>query len=221
MQYAEGRQGAGRRGLRLLASDRMAYIARGNSMAFKLEHGLGFALAFAATAVGCDAKPKNAAVQANIGSPNTPPAQATGIAKPASAESAGQPAASVKKVSESPEERVTRLGGKIEREGSIVTRIDFFSTPVTDADLEMLQAFPDLQSLGLSSTKITDEGLEHLVGLNKLRNLSLVYTGITDRGLIALAKLPALQNVDLLRTKVTNRSVAELQKALPRLTINK
>ncbi len=190
-------------------------------MAFKLGHGMGFALALTAAAVGCDPKPKSAAVPANVGAEKTPKSPANTAVQGIPSAAAGQSAAPVKSVTESPEDRVTRLGGKIEREGATVTRIDFFSTPVTDADLEVLRSFPDLQSLGLTSTKITDEGLEHLVGLNKLRSLSLGFTAVTDRGLITLAKLPALQNVDLLLTKVTNPSVAELQKALPRLIINK
>jgi Leucine-rich repeat (LRR) protein len=191
-------------------------------MAFKFGHGMGLALALAAAAAGCESKPKGADVPVTVGTdkgPKSPPAASAWVAP---SEKASQPTVPAKAASESPADRVTRLGGKIEREDAIVTRIDFFGAPIiSDADLEVLRFFPDLQSLGLSSTKVTDEGLEHLVGLNKLRTLSLAWTDITDRGLVTLAKLPALQNVDLLRTKVTDKSVAELQKALPRLTINR
>ena len=135
--------------------------------------------------------------------------------------SARQTTAPAKPSTESPADRVARLGGTIEREGSTVTRLDFHGTQIGDSDLEVLSAFPDLQSLGLSGTKITDAGLEHLIGLKKLQTLSLGFTDVTDAGLITLAKLPALQNVDLLRTKVTSTSLAELQKALPRLNVSK
>lgn len=190
-------------------------------MAFKLGHSLGLVLALAAAAVGCDSKPKSAAVPANVGATQAPKQPTTPAAEPTQPWSSSQPAAPKKTPAESPEDRVTRLGGKIEREGSTVTRIDFFSTPIDDADLEVLRSFPDLQSLGLTSTKVTDAGLEHLVGLKKLRTLSLGFTNITDAGLITLAKLPALQDVDLLQTKVTSASLKELQKALPQLKVSK
>jgi hypothetical protein len=144
-----------------------------------------------------------------------------GVPSTGPAASSPAPFDASKAPSEIPAERVTRLGGKIEREGSKVTRIDFFGTQIGDADLDVVLAFPDLQSLGLSSTKITDDGLEKLVALKKLQNLSLAFTDITDRGLFTLAKLPALQTVDLLRVKASSMGIAELQKALPRLNISK
>jgi Leucine-rich repeat (LRR) protein len=192
----------------------------GISMAFKLGHGLGLALAIAAAGAGCDSKPKGAAVPSSTGV-EKPATKPTTTASASTPKGAVPPTAQAKIAAESPGDRVTRLGGVIEREGSTVTRIDFFGTQVSDSDLEVLRSFPDLQSLGLSGTKITDAGLEHLVGLKKLHTLSLGFTDVTDAGLISLAKLPALQHVDLLRTKVTTASLAELQKALPQLNVSK
>jgi Leucine Rich repeat len=185
-------------------------------MAFRLTRGLCLALVLAAA--GCAAKPDSASPpgKAEPASINKPPAN---YAAPTA--NASQPPVAANAAVESPADRVTRLGGKIEREGSTVTRIDFFGTQIGDADLKVVSSFPELQSLGLSGTKVTDAGLSELMGLAKLHTLSLTFTDVTDKGLFTLAKLPELQNVDLLRTKATGAGIAELQKALPRLNISK
>ncbi len=186
-------------------------------MAFRLAQGTCIALLL--TAAGCAPKPESTA------SPGKPDQgskqQATSGSSTLPAASTGNVAATTAAPKETPDERVTRLGGKIEREGSVVTGIDFFGTQIGDADLSAVRSFPDLQTLGLSGTKITDAGLADLVGLNKLHTLKLAFTDITDRGLFTLAKLPGLHTVDLLRTKATPAGIAELQKALPGLNISK
>jgi Leucine Rich repeat len=189
-------------------------------MAFKLGHGMGLAFVIAAAGAGCDAKPQSATGPASVRAEKAPKSPTTASAPSSGSVSVNQPAASGKTGPESPADRIARLGGKVEREGSTVTRIDFFGTQIEDGDLEVLRSFPDLQSLSLSGTKVTDAGLAHLLGLAKLRTLSLGFTDITDRGLITLAKLPELQDLDLLRTKVTSGGIAELQKTLPRLSVS-
>lgn len=186
-------------------------------MAFRLAHGTCFVLVL--TAAGCAPGPESAKPTAKPDQGSKQPATSGSSKTPAA--SSGKVAASAAVPAESPDERVTRLGGKIERDGSAVTGIDFFGTQISDADLSAVRSFPDLQSLKLSGTKITDAGLAELVGLNKLHTLNLAFTDITDRGLFTLAKMPGLQNVDLLRTKATAAGIAELQKALPRLNISK
>jgi hypothetical protein len=184
------------------------------------KYGRGIAVVLLLTAAGCTAKPEAAPRTTAAGAPaaNKPirsdkPAAAQG-STPAKTPAAPTPAVS-------PADRVAQLGGKIEREGANVVRIDFFGTQIGDGDLEVVTSFPDLQALVLSSTKVTDDGLEKLTGLKKLNSLNLAFTDITDKGLFTLARLPALQSVDLLQTKATSAGVAELQKARPKLNISK
>jgi serine/threonine protein kinase len=53
---------------------------------------------------------------------------------------------------------------------------------VTDAALEHLQGFTQLQSLNLANSQVTDAGLERLKGLTRLRSLCLGETKVTDDG---------------------------------------
>jgi Leucine-rich repeat (LRR) protein len=133
---------------------------------------------------------------------------------------AKKPETPARSPTESPLDKVAALGGKVERTGTAVTRVDLFSTDTHDADLDILKAFPDLKALSLASTKVTDAGLERLQALPKLEELSLNFTDVTDKGLAALAKLKELQKLSLLQTKVTPFGVQDLQKALPRLQVS-
>jgi hypothetical protein len=189
-------------------------------MAFKLGHGLGLALVMAAAAPGCDSKSKDTGVSSNVGTDKGARSPTTSVPPGKAAAHVAQPASSVPAAPANPADRVAKLGGKIDRENSTVISIDFFGTTIGDADLEVVSAFPDLQTLGLSGTKVTDAGLVHLLGLKKLHTLKLGFTEITDSGLVTLAKLPGLQSLDLLRTKVTGAGIADLQKALPKLDIS-
>jgi Leucine-rich repeat (LRR) protein len=66
---------------------------------------------------------------------------------------------------------------------------------------------------------VTDEGLEHLRGLTSLQGLCLSGTQVTDAGLEHLRGLTSLQQIYLSGTQVTDAGEAELQRALPDLTI--
>ncbi|HUG96248.1 MAG TPA: hypothetical protein VMJ94_01795, partial [Nitrososphaera sp.] len=67
--------------------------------------------------------------------------------------------------------------------GKPVVLVYLEETKVTDADLAMLKAFPDLIRLDLTTTSITDAGLIHLKGLTKLEWVGLARTKVTDKGL--------------------------------------
>ncbi len=66
-----------------------------------------------------------------------------------------------------------------------------------DGVLEIVRAFPNLESLDVSNTWITDEGLAHLASLANLRQLSLGGTRITSVGLNSLSGLSNLQFLEL------------------------
>src|SRR5262249_52012713 len=82
---------------------------------------------------------------------------------------------------------IERLGGNIRRDedkpGRPVVEVDLLIRAVTDNDLPLLSALPDLESLNLGITPVTDAGFKHLGRLPKLRRLVLFGTRITDGGL--------------------------------------
>jgi len=99
--------------------------------------------------------------------------------------------------------------------------LNLAGTKVTDAGLEHLKRLPKLEMLVLSNTKVTDAGLLHLSALTDLQVLRLNNTHVTDFGLSVLTELTALRELRLKGTQVTDFRVAELQRALPELTIEK
>ena len=94
-------------------------------------------------------------------------------------------------------------------------------TALTDAGMPALGKLPRLQRLNLSRTKITDAGLRHVAGLADLESLNLYSTGTTDVGLAHLAGLTKLRKLYLWQTPVSDAGVRALQKALPKVVINR
>ena len=144
---------------------------------------------------------------------------------------------------------IEALGGRVQRDesrsGSPVTTIFLFrSENLKDEDLQLLSAFPSLQTLELSGTAISDAGLKHLAGLKNLTRLGLISTkitdaglkevvglqnlevirvgntAITDAGLKDLAKLKNLKVVGLAGTQVTDAGLKEFGEALPKMQHN-
>ena len=100
-------------------------------------------------------------------------------------------------------------------------RLDLGYTRITDAALATLHGLPRLNELNLIGTSITDAGLKQLRDVTNLRVLVLDGTKITDVGLVHLAGLTRLRELYLRDTQVTDAGAAELQKALPRLTVER
>ncbi len=97
--------------------------------------------------------------------------------------------------------------------------LDLMDTPVTDAGLEHLKALTQLRMLSLDETRVTDAGLEHLKGLTQLQNLDLAGTLVTNAGLEHLKRLTQLQWLRLDGTRVTDDGVKKLKQVLPTCTI--
>jgi hypothetical protein len=89
------------------------------------------------------------------------------------------------------------------------------NTDVTDLGLKHLKGLSNLIILRLNKTPITDSGLERLKGLHELRTLGLAGTQITDIGLEHLKGLSRLRWLDLRNTKVTDKGVKKLRQELP------
>ncbi len=92
--------------------------------------------------------------------------------------------------------------------------------PVTDADIEGLEAVPWIKFLDLRKHPITDKGIEHILKVRELQHLNLGGTKVSDAGVIRLAALPDLESVSLHRTDVTKEGVAALRRARPDLKVS-
>ena len=119
--------------------------------------------------------------------------------------------------------------GKYEVDNTIPERpvisVDLRYYEVSDKEVgdfaKWLQAFPRLTTLQFKSTKITDAGLAHLKGLPRLRTVALENAKVTDAGLAHLKDLIDLEALNLKGTKVTDAGVQELQKALPKVKVER
>jgi beta-lactamase regulating signal transducer with metallopeptidase domain len=114
---------------------------------------------------------------------------------------------------------IEKLGGKVivdeKSPDKPVPLIDLRETKVTDAGLEHLKGFSQLQYLFLGHTDVTDAGLEHLKGLSQLQMLDLSGTKVTDAGLEHLKGLTQLQTL-FLGNHITDAGLENL-KGLPQL----
>jgi hypothetical protein len=86
-----------------------------------------------------------------------------------------------------------------------------------DGVKELVDGFPNLESLTVFSAPITDIGLGVLTRLRKLRSMTLDDMPITDEGIQQLGGCPALGYLLLQKTKVTASGVTELQTSHPRI----
>ena len=68
--------------------------------------------------------------------------------------------------------------------------------------------------------KATDAGLAHLVNCQELQHLSAAGEGITDAGLRHLKGMKQLSTAWLYKTRATPAGVAELQKSIPRVSVD-
>src|SRR5262245_57672116 len=99
--------------------------------------------------------------------------------------------------------------------------LDLGHSLVTNDGLAHLKNLTRLEELGLHDTKITDVVLVHLKGLTRLKALDLEGTGVTDAGLAHLKGLTSLVSLTLTETKVSDAGVKDLQKALPKVKIER
>ncbi len=95
-----------------------------------------------------------------------------------------------------------------------------YATGVKGEGLANLQGLTALHCLSLANTLLTDGGLPYLKGLTALQDLDLNGNRISDAGFVNLKGLTALQTLSLRGTSVTDAGTADLQKALPKCTID-
>ncbi|HXT57455.1 MAG TPA: hypothetical protein VN699_02420 [Pirellulales bacterium] len=119
---------------------------------------------------------------------------------------------------------IERLGGKIkfadDRTGRPVVEVALGGTAVSDADLEQLGCFTDLENLSLFDSGVGDAGIPHLTPLANLKTLYLGRTKITDAGLAAIGELPQLKTLGLSDTDVTDAGLLRLASLSRLVSIN-
>jgi uncharacterized membrane protein len=101
-----------------------------------------------------------------------------------------------------------------------ITVLDLRGATISDEDLALLGALPNLTRLRLDRTGTTDAGLAHLGGLRHLDYLNLHGTGVSDAGLDALSGLDNLRFVHLWDTGVTPAGAHRLRELLPRARVD-
>src|SRR5260370_13521168 len=109
---------------------------------------------------------------------------------------------------------VKRMGGKIVIDQADprqpVIAVDLSMARVSDRDLAVLSAFPELRILDLEGGHFSDGGMKQIAALTSLKELSLARTAITEDGLKALRGLVQLRKLDLTATPITAKGVAVL-----------
>jgi hypothetical protein len=82
---------------------------------------------------------------------------------------------------------------------------------MTDQEMHLLAAFPELRRLNLSTAAITDVGLARIGWLRRLEMLSIRDTGVTDEGLSNVAGFGKLEELFLQHSKVQGAGLSNLK----------
>lgn len=96
-----------------------------------------------------------------------------------------------------------------------VTQIYIDEPLFSDADVDLLLAFPDVRVIVLSHTQITDRGLIKLACLNRLVRLDVHGTKVSGESLRHFVACRELKEFDIRDTKVDERVFTLLKEALP------
>lgn len=108
---------------------------------------------------------------------------------------------------------VEKLGGKVELNAAgEVIKVDLNNAKITDADLKLLERFPELEWLDVRVTPIGDEGVAHIRGLKKLKFLNIARTNVGDKGLESLRGLTQLETLLMAHTKFTDGGLKNLEQ---------
>ena len=101
-----------------------------------------------------------------------------------------------------------------------LTDVQLDHTQVGNVGLSHLRGHARLRWLSVNYTQVTDEGLAHLSTLQQLQALDIVGTMLNGEGLGYLERIPGLQEVTIPHEVVESNACADLQAALPNLSIS-
>jgi hypothetical protein len=87
--------------------------------------------------------------------------------------------------------------------------------PRSEEDLELLRAYPDLQSLGLYGPGVTDAVLRKLPDVLQLESLQIGSAAISEQGLHALKAQPNLSCIHFTNCEVLKRESPQAMQRLP------
>lgn len=96
-----------------------------------------------------------------------------------------------------------------------IISLNLTNLPITDADLETLARFTNLEMLRLNGTDITGATLGQLASCSKLTSLALANTALQVDLSDVLTNLPSLEKVYLWNTRVSDEALAKLQATYP------
>lgn len=102
-----------------------------------------------------------------------------------------------------------------------VTDICLTDEEFSDADVELLLAFPDLKVVDVSYSSITDKGLIKLASIEGLVQINVEGTNVTAESLRRLSQCRNLREIDIRETHADDEVVAYLREALPECTIER
>jgi uncharacterized membrane protein/mono/diheme cytochrome c family protein len=92
-------------------------------------------------------------------------------------------------------------------------------TKITDAALERMAKFPNLNKLHLEHTAVSDKGVQALKGLKFLEYLNVVDTRVGDQGLKGIATMTGLRSVYVWKSAVTDSAVSQVSRQNPGLMV--
>ena len=92
---------------------------------------------------------------------------------------------------------------------------------LSDAELMHISNLSGLEELDLHRSPVTDARMGYLEGLTDLQSLTLFHTPISDTGLARLKRMHRLRTLSIENTNVTDSGAQELQRALPRVAIQR
>jgi uncharacterized membrane protein len=84
--------------------------------------------------------------------------------------------------------------------------------PVTDADMQTVNQFTNLEKLILNNSLITNSALKEIKKLKNLRSLSVAGTAIDKNAAQSFSQFDSLKEVFIWNTKISATEAAELQK---------
>ncbi|MCP9770576.1 hypothetical protein EGI22_21930 [Lacihabitans sp. LS3-19] len=84
----------------------------------------------------------------------------------------------------------------------------------SDADMDQLKEFNNLEKLNLERTSITDKGIKNLESLKNLRQLNLYNTEVSDESIETISSFKNLKVLYLWKTKISEEGIEKLKKKM-------
>lgn len=92
--------------------------------------------------------------------------------------------------------------------------LNLAGTKITNEGLKLLKGMP-LKKLHLERTAISDAGMEHLTSFKELEYLNIYDTQVSNKAIKHLKQLKSLKKLYVWKSKINEKGIARLQKQLP------